>query len=57
MSTIHDLITNPSKINNTTLNTVNYYYQATLRQSLIVIKNDMLIFREPVRGGSSYTRL
>ncbi len=57
MSTICDLITNPSKINNTTLNMVNYNYWAALRQSLIVIKDDMLIFREPVHGGSSYTRL
>jgi hypothetical protein len=57
MSTICDLITNPSKINNTTLNTVDYNYWAALRQSLLVIKDDMLIFREPVRGGSSYTRL
>jgi hypothetical protein len=57
MSTIRDLITNPSKINNTTLNTVNYNYWAAHRQSLIVIKDDMLIFREPVRGGSSYPHL
>jgi len=57
MSTIRDLIVNPSKINNTTLNTVNHNYQAALRQSQIVIEDDMLIFREPVCGGSSYTRL
>jgi hypothetical protein len=56
MSTIRDLITNPSKINNTTLNTVNYNYRSTLCKSLIVIEDDMLIFREPVHGGSSYTR-
>jgi hypothetical protein len=31
MSTIRDLITNPSKINNTTLNTMNYNYRAALR--------------------------
>ncbi len=36
---------------------VDYNYRATLCQSLLVIKDDMLIFREPVRGGSSYTRL
>ncbi len=52
MSTIRDLIVNPSKINNTTLNTVNHNYQAALRQSQIVIEDDMLIFKEPVRGGS-----
>ena len=57
MSTIRDLIVNPSKINNTTLNTVNHNYRAALRQSQVVIEDDMLIFWEPVRGGSSYTRL
>ncbi len=36
---------------------MNYNYQAALQQSLIVIEDDMLIFREPVRGGSSFTRL
>jgi hypothetical protein len=36
---------------------VNHNYQAALHQSQIVIKDDMLIFREPVCGGSSYTRL
>ncbi len=57
MSTICDLITNPSKINNTTLNIVNYNFRAALHQSLSVIKDDMLFFGEPVRVGSSYTRL
>ena len=55
MSTIRDLTVNPSKINTTTLNTVNHNYQAALHQSQIVIEDDMLIFREPVSGGSSYT--
>jgi hypothetical protein len=53
MNTIHDLITKPSKINKTILNMVNYNYRAALCQSLIVIKDDMLIFREPIHGGSS----
>ena len=57
MSNIRDLVTNPSKFNNTTLNTVNHTNWATLLQSLIVIEDDMLIFREPVRSGSLYTRL
>jgi len=57
MSIIGDLIVNPSKINNTTLNTVNHIYRAALRQSKIMIEDNMLIFREPVCGGSSYTRL
>jgi hypothetical protein len=57
MCTIRDLITNPSKISNTTLNTVNYNYQAALCQSFIVIEDGMLILREPVHSGSSFTRL
>jgi hypothetical protein len=57
MSTIRDLKTNPSRINNMTLNTEDYNYWAALRQCLLMIEDDMLIFREPVRSGSSYTRL
>ncbi len=57
MCTIRNLITNPSKISNTTLITVNYNYWAALHQSLIVIEDDMLILKEPVRGGSSFTCL
>ena len=36
---------------------VNHNYRAALRQSQIVIEDDMLIFRDPVHSGSSYTRL
>jgi hypothetical protein len=57
MSTIHNLVCNPFKINSMTLNMVNYNYQAALCQSQIVIKYEMLIFNEPIQGGSSYTRL
>jgi hypothetical protein len=57
MSTIHNLVCNPSKINSTTLNTVNYNYWAALHQLQIVIKDEMLIFNEPIQGGSSYTCL
>ncbi len=55
MSTICDLVCNPSKINSTTLNTVNYSYRTAIRQSQIVIKDEMLIFNELIQGGSSYT--
>jgi hypothetical protein len=57
MSTFHDLVTNPSKINNMTLNTVNYNYRVSLSQSQTLIKNNMLILGEPVHGGFSYTHL
>ncbi len=36
---------------------VNYNYQAALCQSQIVIKDEMLIFNEPIQGGSSSTCL
>jgi hypothetical protein len=57
MSTICDLVPNPSKINSTTLNMVKYNYWATLHQSQIVIKDDMLIFNKLIQGESSYTCL
>ncbi len=57
MSTVCNLVCNPSKINSTTLNMVNYNYWAALRQSQIVIEDGMLIFNERIQGGSSYTHL
>jgi hypothetical protein len=57
MSAIHDLVLNSSKINLSTLNTVNFNYCAPLRQSQIVIEDGLLIYREPMRGGSSFTHL
>ncbi len=57
MSIICNLILNPSKINTVTLNTVNYNFRAPIRQSLICIENGMLLYTEPIRGGSSYTCL
>jgi hypothetical protein len=57
MSAIRDLILNPSKINSSTLNAVNFNYRAPLWQSQIVIEDGLLIYREPMRGGSSFTCL
>jgi hypothetical protein len=57
MSAIHNLVLNPSKINSSTLNLVNFNYGAPLRQSQIVIEDGLLIYHEPMRGGSSYTCL
>ena len=54
---VHDLVLNPSKITNKSLANVNHNYRGPLRQSLIVIENDMLILREPIIGTSSFTRL
>jgi hypothetical protein len=57
MSAIRDLILNPSKINSTTLNAVDFNYCTPLWQSHIVIEDGFLIYHEPICGGSSYTRL
>ncbi len=57
MSAIRDLVLNPSKINSSTLYAGNHNYRAPLWQSQIVIKNGLLIYHKPMRGGSSYTCL
>jgi hypothetical protein len=52
-----DLALNPSKITNKSLANVNHNYRGPLRQSLIIVKNDMLFLHEPIIGTSSFTRL
>jgi len=54
---VHDLVLNPSKITNKSLANVNHNYRGPLRQSLIIIENDMLILHEPIIGTSWFTRL
>jgi hypothetical protein len=54
---IRDLVLNPGKICKSTLKDVHYVYRQPLRLSHIVIEEEMLIFREPIRGSTSYTRL
>ena len=50
---IRDLILNPSKIYRETIKNVHYSYQQPLSQSLIIIKDEMLIFIKPIRGSTS----
>ena len=54
---VHDLALNPSKITNKTLANVNHNYCGPLRQSLIVVENDMLFLHKPIIGTSLFTRL
>ena len=54
---IRELVLHPGKICKSTLKEVHYVYRQPLRQSHIVIEGEMLIFREPIRGIASYTRL
>ncbi len=44
-------------MSNKTLAEVNHNYRGPLRQSNILLENDMLIMREPIAGTSSYTHL
>jgi hypothetical protein len=55
MGAMRDLVLNPSKINSSTLNAVNFNYCAPLRQSQIVIEDGLLICHKHVRKGSPYT--
>jgi hypothetical protein len=54
---IRGLALSPGKICKETLKSVHYTYHQPLRQSFIVIEEDLLIFWEPIRGSTSYTRL
>jgi hypothetical protein len=54
---VRDMILNPSKICNKSLSKVNHNYRMPLWQSLLLIKDGMLIMKEPITGSDSYTRL
>jgi hypothetical protein len=54
MCALRDLALNPSKINNKALAQVNHNYRGPLRQSLIVVENEMLILHELITGTSSF---
>ena len=54
---VRNLAVNPSFITSKTLATVNHNYRGPLRQSLISVKADMLILREPISKMSSFTCL
>jgi hypothetical protein len=54
---VREFVLNPSTISIKALAEVNHNYRGTLRQSNILVENDMLIMSEPIAGTSSYTRL
>ena len=54
---VREFTLNPSTISNKALAEVNHNYHGPLRQSNILVENDMLIMREPIAGTLSYTRL
>ena len=57
MCALKKLVLNPSLINIQSLAEVNHNYRGALRHSHICIEDDMLIFKEPIGGSSSFTRL
>ena len=55
---IKDMIQNPSLVRNEQLQHIHHRLRMPLRQSLLVIENDMIIYREPIGDGSdSYCKL
>ncbi len=50
LCTVRELALNPSLINTQTLAKVNHNFRGPLRQSLISVEDDMLIFCEPLSG-------
>ncbi len=57
LRTVQELAVNPSLITTQSLSQVNHNFCGLLRQSLISVEDDMLIFREPISGSISYTCL
>jgi hypothetical protein len=54
---IRKIVLNPSLLSNETLREINYNYHAGLQKSLILLEDGILIYREPIAGEQSYTRL
>jgi hypothetical protein len=54
---IRNIIVNPSLLSNESLREINYNYHSALRKSLILLEDGILIYREPIAGDRSYTRL
>jgi hypothetical protein len=57
LKVIRDIVNNPALLCNKALADVNYNYHSALRKSLIVLEDGILIYREPLAGSESYTKL
>jgi hypothetical protein len=58
LSRIRNIVLNPETLSNSLLRDINYNYNSALRNLLITLEDDMIIYREPISGtGGSYTRL
>ena len=47
----------PASLSKDSLKDIPFHYHSALRQALIVIEDNLLIYREPIAGGMSNTRL
>ncbi len=54
---VFTLVNNPGKISKDSLKEVHYCYRQPVRSFSIAIEDEMLVYCEPIRGSSSYTRL
>ncbi len=54
---IRKIVLNPSLLSNETLREINYNCHAGLQKSLILLEDGISIYREPIAGEQSYTRL
>jgi hypothetical protein len=57
LSAVRKLVLNSFLICNQSLSKVNHNYRGPLRQSLILVEDDMLILKEPIGGTLSYMHL
>ena len=57
LSKVRHIVLNPGALSKETLKDIPFNYHSMLRQALVVIEDDMLVFREPISGGLSYTKL
>ena len=57
LKAVRDIVANPGRLCNKALADINYNYSSALRKSLIALEDDILIYREPLAGYNSYTRL
>ncbi len=57
LAAMRQLVNNPSLICNETLRSINYAFHSALRRSLIVVEDELLIYREPISATGFYSRL
>jgi hypothetical protein len=54
---VWDIVRNPATLYMDTLKDIPFNYHSALQQALIMIDDDMLIYRELIAGGMSFTKL